>query len=206
LEATYSLSFTLSENVIKPGESFEVELYISGFGSIKQNKLQIYYSTLNFIDPDDPGYVVMSGKKEGNMFKFGDKFRKKHFLGVIGSQIGLTPHSFRTRDEYEGEPDRSPRWIFPMVNTEYIIESTPPLLFRFNTKKTIRSGDYDVDFIFTYTSDGTVIKTAQKSVTIHVTSLTERHSTTITIFQLIVGVLAVIGARSIIEWIVQVLR
>ena len=125
MESAYSISVLTSDKVVSPGESLEIEVYLHGYGIPNKNKLQISYSTLEFIDPINPGYIEVSGKPEGDKFKFGDKYKLRQDVDIIGTQIGLASSWFHTFDEYQGQVGRTPNCIVPMVMTEMMIESSP---------------------------------------------------------------------------------
>ena len=177
VESAYAISLLVKNPIIKPGESFEIEAYLTGYGEPVDNKLQIYISTEGFLDVNDPGYIDVSGKQEGNLFKFGDKYKQRHDLEKVGFQIGLSSACFKTRDEYQKKLGSTPKGIIPMVMTETMVDSTPPILLHLNTNKNIRSGDYSIHLLFTYSSDEKNYFVSEKEATLHVTSWVERNIT-----------------------------
>lgn len=100
----YAMSLHTRNPVIKTGDSFEVEVYLTGYGVPKDNKLLIHYTTRGFIDPKDPGYVEVGGKQVEEsgkgLFKFGDEYKTKHECEQVGVQISFPPTFFRTKHEY----------------------------------------------------------------------------------------------------------
>ena len=204
-ESAYTISTIISQTVVKAGESFEIEVYISGYREIKDNKLQIYYSTLDFIDPIDPGYIIVNGLKEGNLFKFGNNYTQKKNLDVIGQQIGFASPMFAAKDKYEGMEGRTPKGVIPMIMTEVMVESTPPILIHFNTHNKVKSGDYKIHIIFTYSSDGINYKIAENECSLHVTDWAERNASLYTIIQLVLAFVAFFSGSTIVRYIWEIL-
>lgn len=58
----YTLNPVLENPAIEPGDSIKIQLYISGWGAVNQNKLLIQYLSTELIDPDNPGTVGFSIK------------------------------------------------------------------------------------------------------------------------------------------------
>lgn len=195
VKCAYVISPRVRDPIIKRGESCEIEIYITGYGEPKDNKLQIFYSSPNFVNPQNPGYAIVSGKSEKApngkfLFKLGASHTQRHDLNKIGAQISFSSAVFKTRAEYEHKPLPEPGHI-PMILTEAMVDDIPPVMLHINTKKDVEPGDYTIHFAFPYSADGTNYEINEKEVNIHVTSWAERHITSTTIIGIILSLVAI---------------
>ena len=168
--------------------------------NLQRINLQVYVSKKNFIDNKDPGYIEVSGKAEGQWFKFGDKYKQRHVFETVGVQVGLSSACFKTRDEYQKIVQTSKGHI-PMVLTETMVDSTPPILLHLNTYKKAKSGNYVVNFIFTYSVDGKEYFVTEKEAHIHLTSLIERHQWKIAIVGIIIALTSPGWGEILSNWV-----
>lgn len=198
MKASYAISLLVRNPIIKPGDSFEIEAYLIGFGEPIDNKLQIYISKKGFIDQSNPGYLEVSGQKEGDLFKFGDKYKIQHKFETDAVTIGLSNACFKTIDEYQKRKDNTPKGHIPMVISEAKVDNTPPILLHLKTTRTVQPGNYPVNFFFTYSSNSQDYQISEKGEVIHVTSWAERHVSASTIITILTGILSFFGAGYII--------
>jgi hypothetical protein len=176
MKCVYAISLLTKNPIVKPGESFEIECYLTGYGEPTSNKLQVYVSKEGFLNDKAPGYIEVSGKTEGKSFKFGDEYKQRHEFKGVGVQIGLATVCFKSRDEFEGKLGQTPKWIIPMILSEARVKLTPLILLHLNTNEKARSGDYLVHVIFTYSQGENDFFITEKEARIHITSLIERHA------------------------------
>lgn len=112
--------------VISPGDRMTIEVYITGYGTIKQNKLGIYESA-NIIDCENEKSILTSfnGKKGGSFSE----------LGII----------LKIPDTYFYIAKKENLSIKSEVNSK-----GAPIELRLKTKDNITPGIYSIDFYLTY--------------------------------------------------------
>jgi len=192
LKAAYSLIPRVIKPNINPGETIEVEIFISGYGEIKRNKLQIYYSS-KLINTDNPGFlescIKVAKNKTGKTVQpvSGRKYVDKYECNPVGVCVILNEGNFM-RIPYENNLN----FGLPRIMAESKWDNISPIRLRLNTSPKAPSGNYDVSMILTY-SDGSEIQKDEKNVKIHVKNWWERNLKTVTITgSIIIPVLAII--------------
>ena len=181
---------------INPGQMIEMGFFISGSSNEEENivgKLFMNYSLEYLINPDDPGKFTDSmsfeKKKDGKYYANTDPENKKEYdLNSYGSiSVELSVFAFMNLEDQKKEG------IFVHTYGESVWGlNRPPLECKINTKSDTPSGNYDLDFVLTY-SNGSEIKTNSAKLTIHVNSWIEKHSKTLQIVGVIAGVAGIVG-------------
>jgi len=178
MKSSYEIIPKLITPSIKGGETVEIELFMSGYGKVIKNKLNVTFSSKKMFDMTNPSFaeyniVFAVNEKTGEKFPFADKTTySKINLDPTGATINLNEGFF---SDVESENNLKMSKVgFPQIMPERVFERQPPFRFSFNTNKDTPAGNYDIDFVLTY-SDGDEITTNHKKVTIHVKSFLEKY-------------------------------
>lgn len=176
MRSAYALIPRLRKPSIDPGDKVEIEIFMTGYGPVKQNKLFISYSSPKLIDVENPGvleYCISTAKdtRTGKIISpvSGKKYLKSHLCDPVGLIVVLTEGYFL--DIPKQSP---PSNAIPMIMPEHTWDGMPPLLLALNTSKKTPPGDYDIYLVLTYSARKQIL-TDQKKVTVHVKSAVERH-------------------------------
>lgn len=172
----YSLTTRNRNPVVDPGETMEIEVFLSGYGMPEKNKLFIQWSAPVVINQNRPGELVTSIKcatdpATGNMWPIvGEKGLHSTKLDPVGLVGSLNRGYFLVAHSEYDEFGLGP------VISEYAPDPlrAPPLLLRLNIDQDAPSGDYEVAFIFTYSKERELMQD-YKAVPFHVTSRWERN-------------------------------
>lgn len=176
MKSSYRLITRTDTPTINPGNPIEIDVFISGYGKIEKNKFNLYHSSKNLVNSNNPGKIewtiqVAKDKKTGKIIQpvSGNQYKGIHKLDSQGTYVTINEGYFLDDPKLEFEKNALPR---------IMSESTWDRLFPFsvviNTLTNAKPGNYGIDLIFTYSADNE-ISTDQKTVVIHVTSWKERH-------------------------------
>ncbi len=164
---------------VKPGGKVEIEVFLSGYGMPKKNKLNIQYSSPYIINKEDSGNLssVIAFYNDNNTGEAkpvsGKKYKKGHKLDHIGACVIINKGYFLKvpREPREGEVAKSE---INRVMSENSWDNEPPLLLSLNISRDAPPGDYDITFILTYGDEQNLLQD-YKSVPFHITSWWERN-------------------------------
>lgn len=195
LKSFYTLIPRLIKPTIRPGETIEIEIYISGYGEVEKNKFSMFYSS-RLVNQSDVGKIeynigFATSQTTGETKVVANNQQSYHSakLGPVGMTIGLNQGYFCDHPNLgSGSPNN-----FPPIMSEVESDGMPPFRIKMNTSTKGIAGDYDIDFALTYMK-GDEIKTDHKTVTIHVTRWLERNEKKATILGIVSGWLSVILA------------
>jgi len=194
VKASYELISIAQKSHIDPGDVAQIKLYITGYGSIKRNKLHVLYSVPEFLSTSDPGRIHLpiagwyDNSDEMVAITSGQVIGKKE-LGETGTMIHLPP-------SYFFEPPRQRRGeALPDIAAEGSHEGMAPIDVQINSDENTPPGDYGFTFTFSYEDDDGEVKQSQQTTTIHVNSWVERNRATLRVIALLSAILgAVISA------------
>ena len=182
---------------INPGNSIEIEVFITGSGLIKQNKLYISWSLPYLINASDPGVLeccikIAKDSTTGKMSPLsGSKYLEAFKLSPIGATVVLNEGNFMDIPKQSGPPNALPR-----IMCENMWDGLSPLLLKVNTSPKARPGDYEITLVLMY-FDGTNIQADQKNVVVHVKDWIERNPIAIPIIGIIISV--ILGVPGIVS-------
>jgi hypothetical protein len=172
---------------LNPGETAVIDLYVTGSGELRTNKLLFIHGYPNLTESDvGVARVGYKPKKEGVLpyanAKDPDEF--EHSLDDSGTVLNIPYHySYSIPDNIEEnlnhttygddeegvlEPD-----MFDHVLGEMKYEGVPPIQFRLNISEEANPGDYELTFIYYYEA-GTEIWSDREEVTLHVNTMAEQ--------------------------------
>jgi len=170
-EAAYSLVIRNRTPSVDPGDSIEMEIFLSGYGVPEKNKLHISWSSPYVIDRQDPGRVYAHRFDDPPIVE--GQIRVIQMVVLI-SEIGA---SIILDTVYFIEAGSSvPQCGLRQVAGEGVwgaVEKAVPILLIINTDKKAQSGDYEVTFTFTYGDEGR-LRQDHKVAPFHITSVWER--------------------------------
>lgn len=189
MEPSYRIVPLLTRSSIKPGETIEIKMFISGSGPIERNKLHLTHGYTHLLDSDNPGYWVHSlaateqkdGELEPKLVPPGHDLKRRK-LDDTGSYTHLNPIHFHDTEELEkveAEGDIEGVDGLPGIFAERAVvnedgESEPPLKIEYITRKDAKPGDYDINLVFTYEGSDKTFQD-EKTVTVHVEGWVERN-------------------------------
>ena len=193
--SAYALDLICLTPKIKPGDPIEVEIFVVGRGSLTHNKMIINYP-ISLIDEDNPGFIeycIGVGRgPSGNIRPItGEPFleiaEKKGLetspeLSAYGTYYLMGEGNF-----LENPGDSSlPENAIPRLLAEMRHDGLSPMYMKLNSSKETPSGDYEINFNFTYIDDDKIYLD-QKAVKIHISSWSERHLTITTLVGLLLA-------------------
>ncbi|MCJ7602638.1 MAG: hypothetical protein MUO63_14205 [Desulfobulbaceae bacterium] len=151
----YEIVFRADTTVVDPGEWLKIDGYITGYGKIESAKLMVLVPEH---DRDQSKLIVnyppINGKPDqqelpvdayGNILSFGGR-------GTVNPDWN-EPTIFFDLLPFDLNP--------PTIYTEKRFEDNPPLSLKLKMLKNVRSGNYNINFIFTYFDGKSWIQTNQ---------------------------------------------
>jgi len=211
---TYSLVPRIRNPSISPGDSIEIEAYITGFGDVPTDiKLYASYPS-SILKVDKEGYVgfaqtcIIVGKdrdKNISSIAIGEKQRLKDInTGEIitavqkfpqnktGSTFSLNEGIFlkhqilsQLRGEEINEADKR-------ILGESSWDEYPPIFFKLNTSNNAPPGNHDIVLTIFY-RDEDIIKIDQKYVVIHIKNWIQRNQKIINVIVVTLGSIALVS-------------
>lgn len=176
-EAVYSIDAHVRNPVVNPGDTVEIEVYLSGYGIPEKNKLMMIWSSPYVIDKTGPGNFTFLTNYDINTNTITWGFID--LRSTIGNTTGapcawlvLPPVFFEPAAALL--PKEFPDTGLRMVMGETNWNDEPPILVKLKTSEVALSGDYQVKFTFTYGNE-TNLKQDYESVEFHITSRWERN-------------------------------
>lgn len=202
-EALYSLVPRNRTPRVNPGETVEIEVFLSGHGVPEKNKLHVQWSSPYMINVQEPGTATYCIKVETNPVtgesqpRAGKMYLQTVKLDPTGRTIHLNNGYFLevppTVDKEVSE------FVLPRVMSELAWDEEPPILIKLNMAENARSGDYEVAFTFTYGSEHELLQD-YKAVRFHITSRWERHQGWLTAAGVLLTLLALVATAVGTVW------
>ena len=182
----YSINAYVRDPEIIGGQTLQIEIYLSGFGIPKYDKLYINWTAPHVIDQHKPGNWTVFGQPGGT---FDSTSAHSEYI-IMGGFLGSCA------DLPQGSEDVG----LNLVCSEHDQDGEPPILINLNTVKGAVSGHYQVQLTFTYGNE-TNLKQDYKEIQFHVISNWERSQQRwVTIGGLIVASVALLIAIVVSIW------
>lgn len=195
----YSPAYTIipmpNEVIVNKGRPASIDLYVSGLGLIKENKILLRIPP-KLLDSENPGEIAGSIKCRGsNRTNFESKI-ETHFGDISNMRIVLNECNFMAvPEETVAKPTRRRAPILLSERDNADNQSNyPPINIRLNISDDAPVGDQYVYLVFTYT-DGTKWYQDKEKIKIHVNSFYERFYVS---HLIIVGVLVALFGQLIV--------
>jgi hypothetical protein len=171
----YNLVLRNKKPILNAGQTVEVEIYISGYGTPQKNKLHIQWSSGRIINTKRPGVleVWLTGRthiKTGLIVPIRLEKPQETPLDATGVTIRLAPHNFLVPLQESQLED----FALGRVATEVMWDDKPPFLLKLNTSTNVPSGDYQITFTFTYGNAYYLLQDS-KVVQFHIRNWVESH-------------------------------
>ncbi|MDL5361327.1 hypothetical protein [Halalkalicoccus sp. NIPERK01] len=170
---------------IAPGDTIEIDLYLSGGGIPDENRLYLSYNK-GLLDHQNTGEIRTYVKKgtdraTGEIHPVsGEEFEQSDQIAIPGTHLGFVETLF-----YEDVHANSTLDDVPPLVAERDHDGHSPAEIRMYT------GDYSISIILNYSFED-VIKQDRQDITVHVTSWVERHRRKLEVIGLF-GIIATIG-------------
>lgn len=195
----YHLASRVFSKTINPGDIFEFEQYITGYGDIRASKIRCYISYEIF--DREKSFVINSIKEENGTICFGNQ------VDNVGDE-GFTCHLFGVKAEGwddstlmfdVSEDNTGAKSIF----TESKVKSAP-FHYKLKLKNDVKPGDYTISFYFTY-YDGHRWQCSKENVDLKVRNFFERNAKIISSLAIIATGLSIIrfGVLPCFKWIMS---
>jgi hypothetical protein len=158
----YSINAFVDNPQITGGQPLEIYIYLSGFGIPPYNKLYINWTAPSVIDETSPGNWMVFG---GTPRPFDETFARSVYL-LLKPEDFFNPYGNSTT---QGAED----FGIPLVVSEHDEKGKPPILINLRTLNRAKSGDYQINFTFTYGNE-TDLRQDFTTVQFHVKSSWEQ--------------------------------
>ncbi|WP_445672424.1 hypothetical protein [Pseudomonas inefficax] len=167
---SFALASRVSEAVLNPGETLKFEQFITGYGEIKQCKIQCYISSDIFEHTASKITHGINKDPKSGMITWG---QQSHNVGGEGFHIIFNGLQAPQWNESTVFFDATPG----MLATEIILTKAP-LDYALKTKKNIKPGAHYLDFYMTY-FDGYEWRITKERVDFRINNSFEKHSSLI---------------------------
>lgn len=180
--------------IINPGDSIKIDHYITGNGYINYEISKIYFVPSEELIDLKKSFILSSFDldyfRKTGLFTYGGS---KHYLNSVKNYT-LTPSSLM---DYEIGSNRYFHSFFSQyratknnIFSELVLGAPgkpflPPIRWEIITKKDIRPGDYQLNFVFTY-FNGEKWMNDTSSVKIHIMPWYEKYASTIQVLGVVV--------------------
>lgn len=178
--AVYTVTPILEDPYIDRGGKLKLELYFSGQGDIKSNKLHIQFP-LDRVFKKESSYIVRRFENEEGITE------KTERADNIGHTMGLDEEYFKY-DTNSDSPEE-----FGRVNSERAYQGKAPLSVELQTKEDAVPGDYSIPITFTYKSEDGDLRQDFNEINFHVNSWQEENRKTLEVIAAIAAILTVLS-------------
>jgi len=189
-EPVYSINAYVRDPEIKPSQTLEIEIYLSGFGIPEYNKLYINWTAPHVINESEPGNWTVWGQP---MDTFGTSYAHSMYIILPTNVFG----------PFELLPQGSEDHGLNLLYSEHDDNGEPPISINLNTIKDADSGDYQVKLTFTYGNE-TNLKQDYQEIQFHVLSgleqWQEKYQAGLTFAALIVAVVSLLITAAASIW------
>ncbi|WP_171051967.1 hypothetical protein [Vibrio rotiferianus] len=195
----YHLASRVFSKTINPGEIFEFEQYITGYGDIQTPKIQCYISSEIF--DRERSFVINSIKRDGNEISFGSQSDK---IGEEGFTCHLSGVQAAEWEESTLIFDRSGSTNGSKAVFTESKANNAPFHYKLKLKDDVKSGDYSIDFYFTY-YDGHRWQCSKESVDFKVRNFFEKHAKVISSLAIVATSLSILrfGVIPCLKWLIS---
>lgn len=199
---SYKQAFRIITPVIDRGDQIEIEQFFSGYGKIENAKL-LFYTSDDFFDSKKSKIYASLGPKDGGIafgvHSYEFESTGKHFDLSSGFRYKKWNDSSMFFDNSSSEMKA------PIISTEMKIREAP---FKYSllTKKSIKPGKYNIQFIFSY-FNGEKWYTDSQIVEFKVRNFLERYDVPIGWVALIASSVAIttLAIIPLIKWIANLI-
>ena len=170
---SYTPVSRLSDDAVDPGGTLEIEIFITGYGDIRNPKLAFYFSP-SLIDHTKSICYFDIGKKKDGSFFWGPS---KHSVDETGTIINFTggvspddgnwlePTNFFDLDDSDSSP----------LSTESKLGGAAPVRLSLVMNNRARAGSHNIPFVLSY-FDGERWQTSSHTVTVQVRNSLQRYA------------------------------
>ena len=181
----YSLIPMPNEVIVNKGGEVNIDLYVSGLGMIKENKILLRIPP-ELLDSNNPGQIeageiVCVGENSSTV----DAQFKPYTVGITNMEITLSDCTFMAIVD-ENSMERTLK--APMLLSERDNNDYAPIHIKMNIAKNAPPGDQYVYLVFTYT-DGTKWYQDKEKIKIHVNNPFEKNIQWIFVMLSILGLI-----------------
>lgn len=200
---------------IDPGDSFELDLYFSGYGKIEHQKMVVLFPYPEILNDEQPGVMrigigghidwannAVRALVTGDKIKEQDDFERDHQLDQSGMTLNL-PGAFFADDLREARQQEMDIGTYPRIYSEQSFDGLPPLRIKLNTKPDAESGDYTIPVTFTFGTDGYIYQSSE-DVTLHINNNREQLEPWVTragIATVFVALMSLVHQAGFLNWI-----
>ncbi|WP_223503779.1 hypothetical protein [Pseudomonas sp. BF-R-24] len=168
----YKLASKLKESILNPGETLNLEQYVTGYGSNSGFKIVCYIS--NNVFDEENSYLHTELSQQKNALKWGEKKIK-----VDNGGFSLTPSSM------QNENWEKPEFIFDTKESaNYIITEksliNAPFTYKLKTHRNAKAGAHYIVFYLTY-FNGSEWMCEEERVSFKINNTFERFNTLLSI-------------------------
>jgi len=170
----YELVIRLQNPIVDPGDILKLEVFITGYGLIRKEKL-VFYPSVDLFDNEKSKIRFGIGRKKDkpNLFIFGTQERKLKDVGItIGGMGGIKKENWK---EYTIFFDIVDSKEVPQISTETKQECAPVEL-DLKVSHSARAGIYYLSFNFSY-FNGEQWKGSSKEVAFTIRNVLQRNET-----------------------------
>ncbi len=183
---SYEPAIRIRNPVINPGETLEVEVFITGYGRIGPSKLAFYPSPGIFNDRDS--FTCFGIKRDGDLLTWGARQEPVGEAGcVIGLHGGVQVPEWDMPSFFVDLSDQIP----PQILTE-TSQVNAPISFSLSTLPDAAPGTYRVQFYLTY-YNGNYWSVAKQDVSSGVRSLLQRYEVTVAVIAFIAAAATILS-------------
>ncbi|MCD9506126.1 hypothetical protein [Photobacterium phosphoreum] len=192
----YHLASRVFSKTINPGETFKFEQYITGYGDIRNSKIQCYISSEIF--DKENSCVINSLKKDGNKIGFGNQSNQIDDEGFTCYLSGVQADNWDESTLFfdKGGDSKGSKSVFTESKAE-----NAPFFYKLKLKNDVKPGDYSITFYFTY-YDGHRWQCSKETVDLKVRNFFEKHAKIISSLAIIATSLSIIrfGFLPLAKW------
>lgn len=190
----YTLVIVKGQDEVSPGEYFDIDVYITGYGTIDGVKLLIYGPT-NIFEPTSSEVVHGLHKEywEWGVEKTELKDVDPLFVGIVLTRFEEESAKSNRMFDDSGQNEVDPRGNIGILPTERFLEQ-PPMSFRLKIlhKEKVRTGLHEINFYLTY-FDGVKWQNNVQTSTILVRNWVQRNETSLRVAGLVAVLIALLS-------------
>lgn len=200
---------------IDPGDSFELDIYFSGYGKVERQKLLVLFPHPEILNDEQPGVMrigivghvdwnnnavraIITGDKITEL----DTIERERPVDQVGITINL-PGAFFADDLREMNLNEIDIGKYPQLYSEQLFDESPPVRVKLNTKSDSESGDYTIPVTFTFGADGYIYQSSE-DVTLHINNKREQLEPWVTragIATVLVALMSLVHQAGFFNWI-----
>ncbi len=190
---SYNLAILVSKPIVDPGDSLQIEVYISGYGVIISPKVAFYPSPNVFDIGKSTAWHSLKTYEDGKM-GWGAEQALLDPVGMVcclgGGRVFKTDGSQETTWFFDARPEERENY---QVSTEVKHpKGKSPLFLDLCLHRKARPGPQSVGFVFTY-FDGASWHTSAEYACFAVRNFYQRHETTVWLIGAIAAIMSILA-------------